>query len=84
MKYFSLLIFLDKGFKLGTYVCNGCHDLSMMSINLDDIDLLKINDIDYPCIINANSKIEVESLLEMLTLLKKTEHYKILGVYKNG
>ena len=83
MKYFSLLTFLDKCFKLRRYVCNGCNDLSMMSTNIDDIALLKINDVDFPCIINANSKIEV-FLLKMLTLLKKTEHYKILSVYKNG
>ena len=61
MKYFPPLIFLDKVFKLRTYVCNGCHDLSMMFTNLDDIAFLKIKDVDYPCVINANSKTEVEN-----------------------
>ena len=27
--------FLDKGFKFQRYVCCGCHDLLMMSINLN-------------------------------------------------
>ena len=28
--------FLDKGFKSQPYVCNGCHDVLMMSINFND------------------------------------------------
>ena len=36
----SFTIFLD--FKLQTYVCNVCHDLLMMSTNLDNINILKI------------------------------------------
>ena len=27
----------DKEFKFQTYVCNGCHDVLIMSINLNDI-----------------------------------------------
>ena len=34
--------FLDKGFKFQPYACSGCHDLLMMSINLDDIAVLNI------------------------------------------
>ena len=40
-------IFLDQGFKFQRYVCNGCQDLLMMSINRYDIDVLNIYDIDY-------------------------------------
>ena len=29
--------FLDKGFKFQLYVCNGCHDALMTSVNLTDI-----------------------------------------------
>ena len=29
-------IFLNKGFKFQSNVCNGCHDLLMMSMNLSD------------------------------------------------
>ena len=34
--------FLDKGFNFQLHVCNGCHDLLMISINLSDIDILSI------------------------------------------
>ena len=33
------------------YVCNGCHELLMMSKNLNDIGILNINGINYRCII---------------------------------
>ena len=31
---------LDKGFKFHPNICNGCHDLLIMSINLNDIVIL--------------------------------------------
>ena len=33
------LYFLNKGFKLQPNVCNRCHDLLMMSLNLSDITI---------------------------------------------
>ena len=34
--------FLHKGFKFQPNVCNGCHDLLMMYMNLSDITILII------------------------------------------
>ena len=39
--------FLDKSFKFQSYVCNRCHDLLMMSMNLSDIAILNIKDSNY-------------------------------------
>ena len=39
--------FLNKGFQLQPNVCNRCHDLLMMSINLSDIAILNIRSVDY-------------------------------------
>ena len=33
--------FLNKGFKFQSYICNRCHDILMMSVNLDSA-ILKI------------------------------------------
>ena len=44
--------FLNKGFKFQPYVCNRCRDLLMKSINLIDINILKIENTDNYCIIN--------------------------------
>ena len=68
--------FLNKGFKLQQYVCNGCHDLLMMSINLSDIVILKIKNSNYCCIITGISKIEAIKLLQNIDLTEKKEHYK--------
>ena len=32
--------FLDKRYKFQPYVCNGCHDVLVMSMNLGDIPIL--------------------------------------------
>ena len=49
--------FLDKVFKFKPDVCNGCHDVFMMSMNLKDIPILNITDAEYcgiiSCIINV-------------------------------
>ena len=48
--------FLNKGFKFQSYVCNACHDLLMMSMNLSNIAILKSKNADYRCIITEISK----------------------------
>ena len=50
--------FLDKGFKFQSYACNGWHDLSMMSMNLSNIGILKIENANYHCVITGISKSE--------------------------
>ena len=48
--------FLNHSFKFQPNVCNRCHNLLMMSINLSDIAIIKIKSSDYCCIINLISK----------------------------
>ena len=56
--------FLDKVFKFQPDVCNGCHDVLMMFMNLSDITILNINGADYHCIINGIIKSDVINLME--------------------
>ena len=60
----SLLVFLKHSFKFPPNVCNRCHDLLMMSINLCDIAILNIKGSDYCCIISLISKNEAKNLLQ--------------------
>ena len=47
-------IFLNKGFKFQTHVCNRCHDLLMISVNLSDIAIiLKFKSAGYFFIISG-------------------------------
>ena len=65
--------FLNKWFKFHPYVCNRCHDLLIMSMNLRDIAILKIESADYHCIITGISKSEVIKLLQNIDLAEKSE-----------
>ena len=68
---------INKVFKSQADVCSGRHYVSMMSINLNDIAILKICGIDYCCIINGISKSKAINLLKMLIELKKVDHCRI-------
>ena len=56
--------FLDKDFKFQPNFCNGCHDLSMMSMNYYDIAILNIISVNYCCIISGISKSEAINLIQ--------------------
>ena len=55
--------FFDDGFKFQDYVCSGCHDLTMLSINVSDIAIIIIKNVDYCCIIQNITKSEAINLL---------------------
>ena len=64
--------FLNKGFKFQPNVCNRCHDLLMMSMNLNDIAILSIKGSDYRCIISNISKNEDINLMKNIDLSEKS------------
>ena len=66
------LYFLNYGFKFQPNVCNRCHDLLMMSINLSDTAILKITGSDYHCIISLISKNETINLMQNADLTEKS------------
>ena len=57
--------FLNYSFKFQPNVCNRCHDLLMMSINLSDIAILNVKSSDYCCAISLLSKNEAINLCKM-------------------
>ena len=44
--------------KFQNSICNGCHDLAMLSLNVSDITLIAVKGVDYHCIIHGISKSE--------------------------
>ena len=48
--------FLNHGFKFQDSVCNGCHDLTMLSVITSDIAIVTVKSVDYLCIIH-NTKL---------------------------
>ena len=63
----SLLVFYH-GFKFQDSVCNGCHDLAMLSLNISDIVTITVKNVDYCCIIHNISKSEAINLLKNFVL----------------
>ena len=67
------LYFKDIGYKYEPYVCNGCHDLSMMVYHLNDFMILNIKDIDHRCYVFNISKNDAITLLNNSVLDNKGE-----------
>ena len=57
--FVTIVIFLDKGFKFELDVWNGCHDVLIMSMNLNDIAVINIRAADYHYTISRIGKSEV-------------------------
>ena len=63
--------FKDIGFKYQPYVCNKCHDFSMIVQNLDDFLILNIKNVDYRCCVVNMKKKDAISLLNNSVLDNK-------------
>ena len=62
---------LNFSLKLKPNVCNRCHDLLMISVNLSDIANLNIKVSDYRCIISLIRKNEAVNLIQNADLTEK-------------
>ena len=60
--------FFNHLFKFQDYVCNGCHNLTILSVNISDIAIIAVKNFDYCCIIHNISKSETINLLKILFL----------------
>ena len=57
--------FSNHGIKFQDYVCNGCYDFTMLSVNISDITIIiiiTVKNVDYRIIYNI-SKSEANNLL---------------------
>ena len=68
--------FFNHRFESQDSVCNGCHDLTMLSVNISNIAIISVKNVDYHCIIHNICKSEA------INLLKKILFLKIVGIYK--
>ena len=65
---FHYWYFLNKDFKFQPNVCNRCHVLLMMYMNLSDISILNTKGSGYCCIISGISKSQIINLLQNINL----------------
>ena len=55
--------FFNHGLKFQDSVCNVCHDLTILSVNISDIAIITVKNVDYYCIIFNISKSKAINLL---------------------
>ena len=55
-------LFFSHGFEFQYSICNGCDDLTMLSVNVSGIAIITVKNVDYRCIIHNISKSEAISL----------------------
>ena len=41
--YVNFIIFLDKNFNYGPYLCNGCYDMSLKAISMQNVAIINHN-----------------------------------------
>ena len=56
--------FFNHGFEFQDHACNGCHDLTMLCLNISDIIIITVKNIVCRCIIHNISKSESIFVLE--------------------
>ena len=54
----------NHGFKFQDSVCNGCHVLTILCLNISDTAIITVKNVDYHCIIHNISKSKAINLLE--------------------
>ena len=60
--------FFNHGFKFQESACSGCHDMTMLSVNLSNIVIITVKNVDYHCIIHNISKSKAIKILESAVL----------------
>ena len=60
--------FFNHGFEFQDSVCNDCHDLTMLSVNIRNIAIITIKNVDYRCNNHNIIIFEAINLLEYYVL----------------
>ena len=62
--WFCHYLFFDHGFRCQDSVCNGCHDLPLLCLNISDIVITTVKGANYRCTVHDINKSEAIHLLE--------------------
>ena len=70
--------FFNHGFKFQDYVCNDCHDLTMLGVNMSVIAIIIVKNDDFCCIVYNISKSEAINLLKKSILENRRVYIKTI------
>ena len=68
--------FLDKIFKYGPYLCDGCYDMSMKANSMQNLAIINHNGNHYRVNFVFMSKKGAFNLIKNAVIIDKREHYK--------
>ena len=49
----ATIVFFDKWFKIQNSVCSGCHDMTVLCLNISNFAIITVKGVDYFCIIHG-------------------------------
>ena len=73
-KKYSLCIFyyfLDKNFSYGPFLCNGCYDMSLKAISMQNLVIINHNGNHYRVNFAFNSKKDAFNLIKIAVIIDK-------------
>ena len=63
--------FLDKNFSYGPYLCNGCHDMSLKAISMENLAIINHNENHYGVNFASMSKKDAFNLIKNAVIVDK-------------
>ena len=68
--------FLNKNFNYGRYLCNGCYNMSLKAVSMQNLTIINHNGNHDRVNFAFISKKDVYNLIKNATIINKKEHYK--------
>ena len=67
----SFIIFLHKNFSYGPFLCNGCYDMSLKAVSMQNLAIINNNVNDYRVNFVFISKKDAYNLIKNATIIDK-------------
>ena len=69
--YVNFIIFLDKNFNYGPYLCNGCYDMYLKAVSMKNLAIINHNGNHYRVIFMLISKKDAYNLIKNAMITDK-------------
>ena len=69
--YVNFIIFLDKNFNYGPYLCDGCYDISLKAVSVKNLAIINHNGNHYRVNFASMSKKDAYNLIKNAVIMGK-------------
>ena len=69
--YVNFIIFLDKNFSYGPFLCNGCYDMSLKAVSMQNLAIINHNGNHYRVNFTFISEKDAYNLIKNATIIGK-------------